>query len=82
MAEVVRRRAGLVVGKDNVLVPEKIMGGEDFSFYAQESKGCFFFLGVGREGAAPVHNPKFDFKEELMLLGVETYCRVAQELLQ
>ena len=82
MADAVSRCAAMVVGKDRVLVPEKIMGGEDFSFYAQESKGCFFFLGVGREGAAPVHNPKFDFKEELMLLGVETYCRVAQELLK
>lgn len=82
MADVVSRSAAMVVGKDSVLVPEKIMGGEDFSFYAQESKGCFFVLGVGREGGPPVHNPKFDFKEDLMLLGVETYCRVAQELLK
>ncbi len=57
------------------------MGGEDFAFYAQKSKGCFFALGVGREGGAPVHNPKFDFKEDLMLLGVETYCQVALKLL-
>jgi amidohydrolase len=81
MADVVGRCAAMVVGKENVLVPDKIMGGEDFSFYAQNSKGCFFFLGVGREGSTPVHNPKFDFKEDLMLLGVETYCRVALELL-
>ncbi len=81
MTDVVSRCAAKVVGQENVLVPEKTMGGEDFSFYAQNSKGCFFALGVGREGAAPVHNPKFDFKEDLMLLGVETYCRVAQELL-
>ena len=82
MTDVVSRCAAKVVGQENVLVPEKTMGGEDFSFYAQNSKGCFFALGVGREGAAPVHNPKFDFKEDLMLLGVETYCRVAQELLK
>jgi amidohydrolase len=82
MAEVVSRCAAQVVGQENVLEPEKTMGGEDFSFYAQNSKGCFFTLGVGREDAAPVHNPKFDFKEDLMLLGVETYCRVAQELLK
>jgi amidohydrolase len=82
MADVVGRCAALVVGKESVLVPDKIMGGEDFSFYAQKSKGCFFFLGVGREGSTPVHNPKFDFKEDLMLLGVETYCHVALELMQ
>ena len=82
MADVVDRCAASVVGKENVRVPDKVMGGEDFSFYAQKSKGCFFYLGVGREGTVSVHNPKFDFKEELMLLGVETYCRVAQELLK
>jgi amidohydrolase len=81
MTDVVSRCAAEVVGSENVRVPEKTMGGEDFAFYAQKSKGCFFVLGVGREGAAPVHNPKFDFKENLMLLGVETYCRVALELL-
>jgi amidohydrolase len=82
MADVVGRCAAMVVGKEGVLVPDKIMGGEDFSFYAQKSKGCFFFLGVGREGSTPVHNAKFDLKEDLMLLGVETYCRVALELLK
>ncbi len=81
MADVVSRCAALVVGEGNVLEPNKTMGGEDFAFYAQKSKGCFFALGVGREGGAPVHNPKFDFKEDLMLLGVETYCHVALELL-
>jgi amidohydrolase len=82
MTEVVGRCAAQVVGPDNVLEPEKTMGGEDFSYYAQNSKGCFFALGVGREGGAPVHNPQFDFKENLLLLGVETYCRVALELLK
>jgi len=81
MADVVSRCAAMVVGKESVLVPDKTMGGEDFSFYAQKSKGCFFALGVGREGSVPVHNPQFDFKEELMLLAVETYGRVALELL-
>jgi amidohydrolase len=81
MTDVVSRCAAEVVGSENVLEPEKTMGGEDFAFYAQKSKGCFFLLGVGREGASPVHNPKFDLKEDLMLLGVETYCRVALDLL-
>jgi len=82
MSEVVRRCAERVVGKEHVIEPHKTMGGEDFAFYLQKSKGCFFALGVGREGGAPVHNPQFDFKEELMLLGVETYCQVALELLK
>jgi amidohydrolase len=51
------------------------------AFYLEKSKGCFFFLGVGREGCAPIHNPRFDFNEDVLLLGVETYCRIALDLL-
>jgi amidohydrolase len=81
MAEVVRRCAAGVVGKDKVFEPEPTMGGEDMSFYLQKAKGCFFFLGVGRPGCAPLHNARFDFNEEALLLGVETYCRIALDLL-
>ncbi len=82
MAEIVRGCAEKVVGEDHVVVPQKTMGGEDFAFYLQKSKGCFFALGVGREGAAPVHNPSFDFNEDVLLLGMETYCRLGLELLK
>jgi len=81
MADVVRRCASEVVGPDHVLAPEPTMGGEDMSFYLQRSKGCYFFLGVGREGCGPVHQARFDLDEEALLLGTETYCRVALELL-
>jgi amidohydrolase len=81
MVEVVRKCAADVVGKEQVIEPEQTMGGEDMAFYLEKSKGCFFFLGVGREGCAPLHNPKFDFNEDILLTGVETYCRVAFELL-
>jgi amidohydrolase len=81
MADLVRRCAEQVVGEDKVLEPEPTMGGEDMSFYLQKAKGCFFFLGVGRPGCAPIHNAGFDFNEDVLLLGVETYCRLALELL-
>ena len=81
MAEVVRKCAADVVGEDRVIEPEQTMGGEDMAFYLEKSKGCFFFLGVGREGCAPLHNPEFDLNEDVLLTGVETYCRIAFELL-
>jgi len=81
MADLVRRCAEDVVGPGNVLEPEPTMGGEDMSYYLQRAKGCFFFLGVGRPDGAPLHNAKFDFNEDVLLSGVETYCRVALELL-
>jgi amidohydrolase len=81
MSEVVRRCAVQVVGEERVVVPDLTMGGEDMSFFLQRAPGCYYCIGVGREGAAPLHNPKFDFNEDLMLLGVETHCRVALDLL-
>jgi amidohydrolase len=81
MADVVRRCAAQVVGEKRVVEPELTMGGEDMSFFLQRAPGCYYCIGVGREGAAPLHNSKFDFNEELMLLGVETHCRVALDLL-
>jgi amidohydrolase len=81
VADLVRRCAEEVVGPDRVIEPEPTMGGEDMSYYLQRAKGCFFFLGVGRPGAAPLHNAKFDFNEDVLLLGVQTYCRIALELL-
>ncbi len=81
MTEVVRRCAKDVVGGERVIEPEPTMGGEDMAFYLEKSKGCYFFLGVGREGCASLHNPKFDLNEDVLLTGVEMYCHVAFELL-
>ena len=81
ISEVLRRCAAQVVGQAKVVEPARTMGGEDMSYFLQRAKGCFFALGAGREGYAPVHNPKFMFNEDILSLGVETHCRVALELL-
>ncbi|MHC4458653.1 MAG: M20 metallopeptidase family protein [Planctomycetota bacterium] len=81
MIEVIRRCAEKVVGKDRVVEPKPTMGGEDMAYYLQKSKGFFYALGVGREGSAPIHNPEFDFDEDILLLGVETHCRIGLDLL-
>jgi amidohydrolase len=81
MADLVRRCAEEAAGPDKVFEPEPTMVAEDMSYYLQRAKGCFFFLGVGRPGGAPLHHAKFDFNEDVLLLGVETYCRIALKLL-
>ena len=81
MTEVVRRCAGNVVGEGNVVEPPAAMVGEDFAFFQQESKGCFLALGVGREGGASLHTSDFDFNEDVLPTGIETYCRICLELL-
>ncbi len=82
ITNVVRQCAERVVGKDRVFEPEPTMGGEDMAYYLECAKGSYFFLGVAREGGVPVHNARFDFNEDILLLGTETHCRVALELLQ
>ncbi|MCJ7809079.1 MAG: amidohydrolase [Desulfobulbaceae bacterium] len=82
VADVVRKCAEAAVGKERVFEPEPSMGGEDMAYFLERSKGCYFFLGVGREGCASLHNSRFDFNEEALLSGVETFCRIAWELLK
>ncbi|MCF8144038.1 MAG: amidohydrolase [Deltaproteobacteria bacterium] len=81
MARVVRECAGNVVGPQQVVEPEPTMGGEDMAFYLEQSKGCFFFMGTGYEGCAPLHSPRFDFNEDVLPLGVEMFCWIALRLL-
>ncbi len=82
MAGVVRRCAREVVGEERVIDFGPSMGAEDMAYYLQRSRGCYYFLGVGRDGGAPVHNSRFDFNEDVLSLGVETHCRVALDLLK
>lgn len=79
---IIHRCAAEVVGEKNVFEPEPIMAGDDMAFFLEEVPGFFFFLGAGYENSAPLHNSRFDFNEEVLLKGVETYLRVAYELLR
>ncbi len=81
MAAQIKDFSATTVGSENVVIPEATMGGEDMSYFLERSQGCFFFLGVGREGCSPVHNPRFDFNEDVLMTGVEIYCRAALNLL-
>jgi len=73
VAEVVRTAAELVVGPENVSSGERTMGSEDAAFFLREVPGCYFFLGSAnaeRGLNAPHHNPRFDFDEDVLPLGV------------
>jgi amidohydrolase len=73
VTEVVRAAAEAVVGPENVFSGERTMGSEDAAFFTQEAPGCYFFLGSAdaeRGLDAPHHNPRFDFDEDALPLGV------------
>ena len=79
-----------VVGADNVHEFEPTMGAEDFSYFLQDKPGCYFLIGNGdgahREGGhgmgpCMLHNPSYDFNDDLIPLGATVWVRLAEEWL-
>jgi amidohydrolase len=89
-AEFARRVMASIVGEDNVQVQEPTMGAEDFAFMLQAKPGAYCFIANGdgshREmghGAGPcmLHNPSYDFNDDLIPLGATYWVRLAEEWL-
>ena len=89
-SEFVREALGEVVGPDNVLDFEPTLGSEDFSYFLQAKPGCYFVIGNGdgghREGGhgmgpCMLHNPSYDFNDELIPLGATAWVRLAERWL-
>jgi hippurate hydrolase len=59
----------------------KVMGTEDFAWMLTEVPGCYFLLGNG-EGefhGCSVHNPHYDFNDELIRLGAECWVKLVED---
>lgn len=59
---------------------KKIMATEDFAWMLARVPGCYFFLGNG-EGefhGCSVHNPHYDFNDELIRLGSDCWVKIVQ----
>jgi hippurate hydrolase len=72
-----------VFGKGNVHTDaEPTMGGEDFSYMLQARPGAYVFLG---QGGGPhncyLHNPGYDFNDEVIPLGSGYLAALAEEAL-
>jgi amidohydrolase len=75
-----------VVGKNNVYEPPLQMGSEDFSLFAQEVPGMFFFVGSTAKGTdlATVpnnHSPQFLLDEEALDVGFRALMQVSLDYL-
>jgi hippurate hydrolase len=79
-----------VVGDANVQEFEPTMGAEDFSFFLLAKPGCYFLIGNGdgehREGGhglgpCMLHNPSYDFNDDLIPLGATLWVRLAEKWL-
>ncbi len=65
------------VDMDDIVLVDPSMAAEDFSCYQERVPGLFMFLGVGGgKNSYPLHNGRFDFDEDVLLTGVEIYCRL------
>ena len=53
-----------------------VMGGEDFSFMLEERPGAFIFAGNG--DGATIHNPKYDFNDELIPFGCSYFVKLVE----
>ncbi len=70
-----------VAGKTNVREMDLITGAEDFSFYAMETPGLFFFLGItpplqDAKTAPSNHSPLFYVDESALPLGVNALTQL------
>lgn len=71
-------------GKESVVELEKVMGGEDFAFFAQEVPSVFAFVGARNEkkGANyPHHHRKFNIDEDALVIGTSLYSQFALDFL-
>ena len=76
-----------IVGASNVGEQEPTMGAEDFSYMLQAKPGCYSFIangdGAHREmghggGPCMLHNPSYDFNDDLIPLGATYWARLAE----
>jgi hippurate hydrolase len=76
-----------IVGASNVGEQEPTMGAEDFSYMLQAKPGCYGFIangdGAHREmghggGPCMLHNPSYDFNDDLIPLGATYWARLAE----
>jgi hippurate hydrolase len=86
-AEFARQVMVSIVGEHNVQVQEPTMGAEDFAFMLQAKPGAYCFIANGDgshrdmgHGAGPcmLHNPSYDFNDDLIPLGATYWVRLAE----
>lgn len=78
-----QRVAAEVFGGEHVLtdiLPS--MGAEDFAYMLREKPGCYVWLGNGPgTGGCTLHNPHYDFNDELLTLGVSYWVHLVRRFL-
>lgn len=62
--------------------PKPSMGSEDFAYMLQEKPGCYIWIGNGDgEGSCMIHNPGYDFNDEILPIGASYWSALVAQLL-
>ena len=77
---IVLKAAQAVVGANCVnQQPTPSMGSEDFAFMLQEKPGCYIWIGNGSsENSCLLHNPHYDFNDEILPVGVAYWVKLVE----
>lgn len=74
-------------GKDNLVLMRPITGSEDFSFFARQVPGLYFFLGGMQKGkkaseVGPHHTPQFIIDDSAFKTGVKAFCHLVFDYME
>jgi amidohydrolase len=78
-SQYVRALAVREVGAGRVIEAPRLMGAEDFSFFAERVPACFYSIGCHGDDASsyPHHHAKFDIDERALATGVRIATAIA-----
>lgn len=82
--QMVREVATSLFGEAQVGEVKPFMGSEDFAFMLEHNpNGCYFTIGAGDEAdRCMVHNPGYDFNDEILLKGAALWCGLTEHYLR
>lgn len=82
---IAREVAEAMVGPQGIVpLPAGAMGGDDFSWMLEQVPGCYVVLGngIGSKGGCMIHNPGYDFNDEILSVGASYWARLAEAFLR
>ncbi len=80
----VKEAATEVFGSSGIQRLEPVLAGEDFALYTERRPGAFAFIGCRapeQQEVYPLHHPRFDIDEHVLLLGTRLHVQFARSAL-
>jgi len=78
---IARKAAADILGEEGLMKnPTPAMGAEDFAWMLMKKPGCYIWLGNGVDsvGGCAVHNPNYDFNDEILPMGASYWAKLAE----